>query len=78
MGNTILLSQLKIGEKARVTNIHTVGVMRRRLRDIGIIRGTLIECVLKSPSGNPAAYKIRDSVIALRSEDSCQIDVECQ
>ena len=44
--------------------------MRRRLRDIGLIEGTKVKCVLKSPAGDPTAYQIRGALIALRSEDA--------
>ncbi len=64
------LTKLNTGESARVSGLFATGSMRRRLQDIGIVEGTKIRCVLKSPSGDPAAYKIRCAVIALRSEDS--------
>ena len=42
------------------------GVERRRFFDLGILPGTKITAEFESPSGNPAAYKIRGAVIALR------------
>lgn len=50
--------------------------MRRRLLDMGLIEGTRISCLQKSPAGDPVAYLIRGAVIALRSEDSSQILVD--
>lgn len=47
--------------------------MRRRLQDIGLIEGTKVKCLQKSPAGDPVAYLIRGAVIALRSEDSSNI-----
>lgn len=67
------LTALNIGETARVQKLSSTGSMRRRLQDIGLIEGTEVECVLKSPSGDPAAYQIRGAVIALRSEDSSNV-----
>ena len=64
------LSQLSAGESATVDRIQTSGSMRRRLQDLGIIHGTKIECVLKSPAGDPVAYRIRGALIALRNNDS--------
>lgn len=66
---------------ARINDIYYVkmlsvdGDMRRRLQDLGLIEGTRVKCVLKSPAGNPAAYLIRGAVIALRNEDSEKIFV---
>ena len=52
------------------------GSMRRRLQDLGLIEGTRVECLQRSPSGDPTAYLIRGAVIALREEDSSKIIVE--
>lgn len=70
---TSTLTALNIGQKAKIKKLSSTGSMRRRLQDIGLIEGTEVECVLKSPCGDPAAYQIRGAVIALRSEDSSQI-----
>lgn len=44
--------------------------MARRLMDIGMVQGTEVECLMKSPLGDPAAYLIKGAVIALRREDA--------
>ena len=71
------LMNLKEGERARVSSLLSRGSMRRRLQDIGLIEGTEVECVQKSPAGDPGAYRIRGALIALRSEDSSNILVAC-
>lgn len=68
----LCLNQLKPGEEAVVTSISGEN---RRLRDLGLIEGTKVKCVLKSPLGDPAAYKIRGAVIARRREDAADIKV---
>ena len=40
---------------------------------MGLIEGTSVECVGKSPLGDPAAYLVRGAVIALRSQESDRI-----
>ena len=67
------LANLQVGERARVASLLSRGRMRRRLQDIGLIEGTEVECVQKSPAGDPVAYRIRGALIALRSEDSSNI-----
>lgn len=69
------LSQLPIGKKASVTALMSDGAARRRILDLGVIDGTEIEPLYKSPSGNPVAYLIRGAVIALRSDISAKIMV---
>ncbi len=73
--NQIPLSQLPMGKKARVAALTSDGSARRRMLDLGIIDGTEIEPLYKSPSGNPVAYLIRGAVIALRSDVSEKIIV---
>ena len=60
---------------ARVTQLRNDSSMRRRLQDLGLIEGTRVECLQRSPSGDPTAYLIRGAVIALREEDSSKIMV---
>lgn len=69
------LNQVRPGERARVQTLETAGSMRRRLLDIGLVEGTEIECVGRSPGGDPAAYLIRGAVIAIRDTDAAGIRV---
>lgn len=71
-----VLSGLNPGETAMVTELKTVGGMRRRLLDIGLAPQTKVTCIGKSPAGDPAAYLIRGAVIAIRSEDGENIVIE--
>ena len=71
----MLLSQLLPGQYAWVTAIAGNGMVARRLPDFGLIAGTRIQCVLKSPHGNPAAYLIKGAIIALRNEDAESVAV---
>ena len=74
MQNRISLGNLKEGETAVVRELSAGGSLRRRLQDIGLIKGTRVECI--SPLGDPAAYLIRGAVNALRSEDAAVIFVD--
>lgn len=67
------LNELAIGETAVVRKLLIHGSMRRRLLDIGLIDGTPVQCIGRSPSGDPRAYLIRGAVIAIRSEDCADI-----
>lgn len=73
--NQITLDQLPVGSKANVTMLTSDGTTRRRMLDLGVVNGTEIEPLYKSPSGNPVAYLIRGAVIALRSDVSEKIVV---
>ena len=69
MKKELTLNKVKPGEKAVVKELKTCGNMRRRFLDIGLVENTELECVGRSPSGDPAAYLIRGAVIAIRAED---------
>lgn len=76
MEQFIPLNDLPIGSKARVKLLRSETETRRRLLDLGLVSNTEVEALQKSPSGDPTAYQIRGTVIALRSEDASGIMVE--
>ena len=75
MGDHFRLPDLLPGQRARVHALLNEGGMRRRLLDIGLIENTVVECLGKSPAGDPGAYLIRGAVIAIRAEDGQKIIV---
>jgi len=72
------LDQIGVGLTAIVINLHSVDAERRRMLDLGILPGTRIETVMRSPLGDPIAYRIRGSVVALRHEQARMIEVQTQ
>lgn len=75
MTGTESLRELIKGEKGIVTGLTSGKAMKMRLRDIGLIEGTEVECLGKSPLGDPAAFLIRGAVIALRNEDASHVRI---
>ena len=73
MDNLIPLSNIPNGGHAVVHRLDVSGSIRRRLLDIGLTPETHVECVGRSPSGDPRAYLIRGAVIAIRNKDSGKI-----
>ena len=74
------LVSLRLGEQGKVIRISRGcrGLERRRLMDLGILPGTLIEVEMKSPMGDPTAYRIRGATIALRKEQANYIHITRQ
>ena len=70
------MNAVREGQRARVVKIGQEGRMRRRLQDLGFVEGAPVRCLQKAPSGDPVAFLIRGSVIALREEDASAILVE--
>ena len=76
MYETLCLSALPEGESAYVTEISAGPAMERWLTDLGLVRGTRVTCVLRSPAGDPCAYLIRGALIALRRADADGVTLE--
>lgn len=70
MCEPLTLSALPLGESAYVTHISAEPSMALRLTDLGLIPGTRVTCLARSPAGDPRAYLIRGAVIALRNADT--------
>ena len=71
------LSDLPVGQQATVVDISPacLGVERRRLLDLGVVPGTVVQAELESAGGDPVAYCIRGAMIALRREQADLIRV---
>ena len=72
----MMLNELQPGGRATVKALYCDGAMSRRLRELGLIAGTPVTCLGRSPLGDPAAYAIRGAVIALRDAEGRKIEVE--
>lgn len=72
------LSTLQVGESGKIFGISNAirGKQRRRLLDFGIVPGTEISADLVSFSGDPVAYNVRGTSIALRREQTDLIFIE--
>ncbi|MCA9932005.1 MAG: FeoA domain-containing protein [Anaerolineales bacterium] len=72
------LANVQPGETAVVTQLSPAcrGAERRRFMDLGILPGTEIVAELRSPGGDPTAYRIRGAMIALRREQADLIKVK--
>lgn len=69
------LSALQPGQSAIVRGLSAAcrGAARRRLLDLGFVPGTVVSVELVSPIGDPTAYRVRGSVVALRREQAALI-----
>lgn len=72
---TVKLTEISVGKKAQVVELLSKGLSRQRMLDLGIIPNTIIYVLRQSPFGDPTAYLIRDTCIALREEEAKNIMV---
>jgi DtxR family Mn-dependent transcriptional regulator len=74
----VTLRDLRPGERGRVAGLSPAcqGSQRRRLLDLGVVRGTEIDAAFSSASGDPVAYRIRGALIALRRGQAEWVRIE--
>jgi DtxR family Mn-dependent transcriptional regulator len=73
--NTARLSNLKINETAKIIGLSKEcrGENRRRLLDLGFVNGATVQIDLLNPLGDPKAYLIKGTIIALRNDQASKI-----
>ena len=74
------LADLKAGHRARVLGLSPAcrGQERRRLLDLGFVPGTWIESEMVGPGGDPTAYRLRGTLVALRQEQAAHVHIHHQ
>lgn len=67
------LNDLKINEEGIIVKVDTNQNIKRRLMDIGFVKGERVKLILKNFGDNMRAYKIKNTVMALRVNDTKNI-----
>lgn len=70
------LDKMVPGESGRIIRIHGRGPIRRRLVDMGLTHGAVIDMVKTSPLGDPVEYRLRGYHLSLRKSEAKTIEVE--
>ena len=76
MKHELYLNNLELNKKCKVIDILCDSHNKRRFLDLGIINGTIIKPLFRSPFSDPTAYEINNTVIAIRNEDARKIVIE--
>lgn len=72
----IVLSQLAIGQKARICEFLVESDDCERIEEMGVTPGEEVEVVRYAPLGDPMEIKIRGYLLSLRKEEAQLIQVE--
>lgn len=70
------LRSLHVGEKARVVQVLAQGELGRRIRDMGLVPGVLLEVVGKAPLNDPVAVRLCGFTLSLRNNEADYIRIE--
>ena len=69
------LSDLKTGERGIIVKVHGHGSFRKRITEMGFIKGKEVRVVLNAPLRDPIEYEIIGYKISLRRDEAGEIDV---
>lgn len=72
---TVPLSSLKAGDKGIVVRIGGSGLTRRRILDMGVVKGTEIEVIRAAPFGDPVEFFLKNYNLTLRKAEADNIYV---
>jgi len=71
----MLLSELKTGEKGIVIKVLGHGGFRKRIIEMGFIKGKTVESILNAPLQDPVKYKIMGYELSLRHDEAAMIEI---
>ena len=69
------LSELHTGERAVIAKVSGHGSFRKRLIEMGFIRGKAVRVILNAPLKDPIEYEILGYKVSLRREEASKIEV---
>ncbi|MFW6116982.1 MAG: FeoA family protein [Thermoproteota archaeon] len=65
-------------EKGIVVRIQGSGTTRRRIMDMGVVKGSQIKVVRRAPLGDPVEFEIRDYNLSLRKREAEKVYVSVE
>lgn len=69
------LKDIAVGDTVEVKRLHGEGPTRRRLMDMGIIKGATIKVVKVAPLGDPIEVTVRNYALSFRQADAALIEI---
>ena len=70
------LREVKVGETATVVKLHGEGATKRRIKDMGLTKGTEVYIRKVAPLGDPVEITIRGYELSIRKADAELIEIE--
>ncbi len=70
------LKDAKIGEIITVKKLHGAGPVKRRIMDMGITKGTVLQVRKVAPLGDPMELNVRGYELSVRRADAEIIEVD--
>ncbi|MFZ5448413.1 MAG: FeoA family protein [Thermodesulfobacteriota bacterium] len=72
------LAMLRPGQRGTITTIGAIGPMKRRLMDMGVLKGEEVKVEKVAPLGDPIEIIVKNYRLSLRKSEAAGIGVEVQ
>ena len=69
------LSELKTGEKGYIVKVQGHGSFRKRIIEMGFVKGKMVEVLLNAPLQDPVKYRVMGYEVSLRHQEAEMIEV---
>ncbi len=73
--NNMVLTELPVGQDARVVAVNGESSVMRRLLEMGVIPGVAVQVVKMAPFGDPIEIRVRGYSLAMRRNEANAIEV---
>ena len=70
------LKDLKREDKAKIISIEGDLVFKKKILDMGLTKGTVIQVIKTAPLGDPVDIKVRGYQLSIRKRDGERIEVD--
>jgi len=77
-GHPLTLNDLLPGMKARIVRLKAKGSLRRRMYDMGMVPGVVVQVLGTAPFGDPIEVTVKGYNLTLRRSEAAQIEVEVE
>ncbi len=74
--NRMNLRKMKVNQSGKIVSVQVAGELGRRIRDMGLTRGTEITIRGRAPLYDPVALRVRGFTLSLRNSEADHIEVE--
>ena len=72
----INIRKMQVNQEGTIASVKVGGELGRRLRDMGLVPGTLIRVQGRAPLYDPVALRVKGFTLTLRNSEADHIEVE--
>lgn len=71
-----ILSDIPVGKTVKVKKLLGEGPLKRRIMDMGILKGVEVTVLKVAPAGDPIELNLRGYDLSIRKSEAANIEVE--